>query len=113
MAEELGLELHANTRIPDEYYMLSDAELDTRIRAARAQLGEQVVLLGHHYQGARVVQWADFTGDSFKLAQLALTKSTARYIVFCGVHFMAETADVLSPDGTSVILPDLGAGCSM
>lgn len=113
MAEELGIELHANTRIPDDYYMLSDAELDARIRAAKATLGEQVVLLGHHYQGARVVQWADFTGDSFKLAQLALTKSTARYIVFCGVHFMAETADVLSPDGTSVILPDLGAGCSM
>jgi quinolinate synthase len=113
MAEEFGIELHANTRIPDDYYMLSDGELDARIRAAKAHLGEQVVLLGHHYQGARVVQWADFTGDSFKLAQLALTKSTARYIVFCGVHFMAETADVLSPDGTAVILPDLGAGCSM
>jgi quinolinate synthase len=113
MAENIGVELQTNTRIPDEYYMLSDAELDTRIRAAKETLGDQVVLLGHHYQGARVVQWADFRGDSFKLAQLALTRSDAKYIVFCGVHFMAETADVLSPEGTVVILPDLGAGCSM
>ncbi|HYF76539.1 MAG TPA: quinolinate synthase NadA [Symbiobacteriaceae bacterium] len=113
MADELGVTLQSGTRIPDEYYMLSDAQLDERIRAAKAKLGDQVVLLGHHYQGARVIQWADFTGDSFKLAQLALTRSTAKYIVFCGVHFMAETADVLSPEETVVILPDLGAGCSM
>ena len=113
MAEELGGTLHVNTQIPDEYYMLSDAELDQRIRAAKEKLGNQVVLLGHHYQGARVVKWADFTGDSFKLAQLAITRSDARYVVFCGVHFMAETADVLSPESTSVILPDMGAGCSM
>lgn len=112
MSDSLGLAL-SNTRIPDSYYNASDAELDARIRAAKAKLGEQVVLLGHHYQGARVIQWADFTGDSFKLAQLALTRQNARYIVFCGVHFMAETADILSPEGTQVILPDLGAGCSM
>lgn len=113
MAEEIGATLQGNTRIPDAYYMLSDAELDARIRAAKAKLGEQVVLLGHHYQGARVIQWADFTGDSFKLAQLALTRTNAKYVVFCGVHFMAETADILSPDETVVVLPDMGAGCSM
>ncbi len=114
METELGISVAAtNTVIPDSYYMLSDAELDARIRAAKARLGDSVVLVGHHYQGARVVQWADFTGDSFKLAQLALTRKGARYIVFCGVHFMAETADVLSPPETTVILPDLGAGCSM
>ncbi|HYG57983.1 MAG TPA: quinolinate synthase NadA [Symbiobacteriaceae bacterium] len=113
MADEFGASMQAGTRIPDEYYMLSDEQLDQRIRAAKAKLGEQVVLLGHHYQGARVIQWADFTGDSFKLAQLALTRAGAKYVVFCGVHFMAETADILSPDETVVILPDLGAGCSM
>lgn len=113
MADVQEVALLQNTQIPDLYYMLSDVELDDRIRVAKAALGEQVVVLGHHYQGARVVQWADFTGDSFKLAQLALTRSDARYIVFCGVHFMAETADVLAPEGTAVILPDLGAGCSM
>jgi quinolinate synthase len=113
MAEEIGATLYANTRIPEEYYMLSDAELDVRIRAAKAKLGDQVVLLGHHYQGARVIQWADFTGDSFKLAQLALSRTGAKYVVFCGVHFMAETADILSPEATQVVLPDMGAGCSM
>ena len=113
MSEDLSLMALPNTTLPEEYYSLSDEELDNRIRAAKATLGDQVMLLGHHYQGARVIQWADFTGDSFKLSQLALTRKGAKYIVFCGVHFMAETADVLSPDGTSVILPDLGAGCSM
>ncbi len=113
MADELGVVTPGNTQIPDLYYMLSDAELDRRIRAAKEKLGDQLVVLGHHYQGARVIQWADFTGDSFKLAQLALTRANAKYIVFCGVHFMAETADVLAPEGTQVILPDLGAGCSM
>jgi len=114
MGAELGSTVAGmNTPIADQYYMFSDAELDARIRAAKARLGDSVVVLGHHYQGARVIQWADFTGDSFKLAQLALTRKGARYIVFCGVHFMAETADVLSPAETAVILPDLGAGCSM
>jgi quinolinate synthase len=113
MAEETGVAIPGNTRIPDEYYMLSDAELDRRIRAAKGKLGDSVVVLGHHYQGARVVQWADFRGDSFKLAQQALTRKDAQYIVFCGVHFMAETADILSPEQTVVVLPDLGAGCSM
>lgn len=113
MSEELGLLAHHNTTIPDQYFTISDEELDRRIRAAKAKLGARVVLLGHHYQGARVIQWADFTGDSFKLSQLALTRKEADYIVFCGVHFMAETADILSPPGTQVVLPDLGAGCSM
>ncbi len=113
MADELSAVIHRGTTIPDEYYTLSDAELDARIRAARAKLGDDLVILGHHYQGARVIQWADFTGDSFKLAQQALTKKGAKYLVFCGVHFMAETADVLSPAETVVILPDMGAGCSM
>jgi quinolinate synthase len=110
--DDLDLPL-LHTPIPDEYYTLSDAELSNRIRAAKAKLSEDVVILGHHYQGARVIEWADFKGDSFKLAQLALTKSNAKYIIFCGVHFMAETADVLAPEGTTVILPDMGAGCSM
>jgi quinolinate synthase len=102
-----------HTPIPDEYYTLSDAELAERIRRAKERLGDQLVILGHHYQGARVIEWADFKGDSFKLAQLALTKANAKYIVFCGVHFMAETADILAPEEASVILPDMGAGCSM
>jgi quinolinate synthase len=102
-----------HTPIPDLYYTLSDAELADRIRRAKERLGDQLVILGHHYQGARVIEWADFKGDSFKLAQLALTKANAKYIVFCGVHFMAETADILAPEEASVILPDMGAGCSM
>lgn len=105
--------IHVNTPIPDEYYTLSDAELDKRIRAARGTLGSDLVILGHHYQGARVIEYADFTGDSFKLAQAAQTKDKAKYIIFCGVHFMAETADVLSKPHQIVILPDMGAGCSM
>lgn len=112
MTDELVV-AHTGTVIPAEYYTLSDAELNARIRAARAKVGDDLVILGHHYQGARVIQWADFTGDSFKLAQLALTRRNAKYIIFCGVHFMAETADVLTPAETVVILPDLGAGCSM
>jgi quinolinate synthase len=105
--------IHINTPIPEEYYLLPDEELDSRIQAARRKLGEDLVILGHHYQGARVIQWADFTGDSFKLAQLAQTKDRAKYIIFCGVHFMAETADILSKPDQVVILPDMGAGCSM
>ncbi len=113
MAEELGVTVHMNTQIPDAYYMLSEAELGERIRAAKEKLGNKLVILGHHYQGARVIEWADFRGDSFKLAQMALTRADAKYVVFCGVHFMAETADILTPDDTVVVLPDMGAGCSM
>lgn len=100
-------------RLPQEYTQASDAELDQRILAAKAQLGDDVVLLGHFYQRDEVVKYADFVGDSFQLANAALTKKDAKYIVFCGVHFMAETADVLSSADQAVILPNLSAGCSM
>jgi len=86
--------------------------MDERIREAKDILGKQCVILGHHYQRDEVVQFADFRGDSYKLSQMA-AKADGRYIVFCGVHFMAESADVLSHQGQSVILPDLNAGCSM
>lgn len=99
--------------IPEEYRLASDAELDGRIRAAKATLGERVVVLGHFYQRDEVVQYADFVGDSFQLANAAQTRNEAEYIVFCGVHFMAETADILSQENQAVILPNLAAGCSM
>jgi quinolinate synthase len=86
--------------------------MDERIAAARQTLGNDVVILGHHYQRDEVVHFADFTGDSYKLAKQA-AKTAGRYIVFCGVHFMAESADVLSRPDQQVILPDLNAGCSM
>ena len=86
--------------------------MDERIWAARAKLGASVVILGHHYQRDEVVRFADYTGDSYKLAKAAAA-TDAKYIVFCGVHFMAESADVLGQDGQQVILPDLNAGCSM
>jgi quinolinate synthase len=86
--------------------------MDEHIAAARAKLGSTTVLLGHHYQRDEVVRFADFTGDSYRLSKIA-AETDARYIVFCGVHFMAESADVLGRDGQQVILPDLNAGCSM
>ena len=86
--------------------------MDARIAAARAKLGSSTILLGHHYQRDEVVRFADFTGDSYKLSKAA-SETDARYIVFCGVHFMAESADVLGRDDQQVILPDLNAGCSM
>ena len=102
--------------LPDRYQALDEKQLADAIDVRRAELGSSVVILGHHYQQDSVIKHADFTGDSFKLAQLAAQKvqeSGARYVVFCGVHFMAESADILTPDGVSVILPDLSAGCSM
>jgi quinolinate synthase len=86
--------------------------MDERIAAARAKLGATTVILGHHYQRDEVVRFADFTGDSYKLSKSAMATG-ARYIVFCGVHFMAESADILADNGQQVILPDLNAGCSM
>ena len=86
--------------------------MDARIAAARRELGSRAVILGHHYQRDEVIRFADFRGDSYKLAQEA-ARTSAEYIVFCGVHFMAESADVLAHDGQQVILPDLNAGCSM
>ena len=86
--------------------------MDARIAAARAKLGAQAVVLGHHYQRDEVIRFADFTGDSYKLSKIA-AETDARYILFCGVHFMAESADVLAQPWQTVILPDLNAGCSM
>ncbi|HEV3316809.1 MAG TPA: quinolinate synthase NadA [Candidatus Angelobacter sp.] len=96
----------------DNYLVLPDHTMDERIAAARRALGGKTMILGHHYQRDEVIRFADFRGDSYKLAQEA-ARTQARYIVFCGVHFMAESADVLAHDGQQVILPDLNAGCSM
>ncbi len=96
----------------EHYLTLPDHSMDARIAAARAQLGKSTILLGHHYQRDEVVRFADLTGDSYKLSKAA-AETDAAYIVFCGVHFMAESADVLGRDGQQVILPDLNAGCSM
>jgi quinolinate synthase len=91
----------------------SDPELVSRATIARAALGDRALVLGHHYQRDEVIAFADITGDSFKLAQAAAAQSTAEYIIFCGVHFMAESADILTSANQKVILPDLAAGCSM
>ena len=99
--------------LPEEYRKASAAELDLRIRAAKHALGERLVILGHFYQRDEVVRYADFVGDSYQLAQATKTRQKAEAIVFCGVHFMAETADMLSGPGQKVILPNLAAGCSM
>jgi quinolinate synthase len=99
--------------LPDRYLRLSDDEMDERIAVAKATLGERVVILGHHYQRDEVIKFADFTGDSLKLARMAASKGRAEFIVFCGVHFMAESADILCAPHQKVILPDLAAGCSM
>ena len=103
-------------QLPDSYHALSDEALKSQILAAKQKLGSDLVILGHHYQQDQVIQFADFTGDSFKLSQLAaqeVQKNNAKYVIFQGVHFMAESADILTPESVSVILPDLGAGCSM
>jgi quinolinate synthase len=100
-------------QLPVEYQRLSDDEQHARIRAAKEKLGDRLVILGHYYQRDEVVQYADFVGDSFQLANAALTKPDAETIVFCGVHFMAETADILARPEQHVILPNLAAGCSM
>lgn len=99
--------------LPPEYADLSDEEIDRRIAQAKEKLGKSLVILGHHYQRDEVIKFADHRGDSLKLARWAAQQRDARYIVFCGVHFMAETADMLSRPDQAVILPDLSAGCSM
>jgi quinolinate synthase len=99
--------------LPEKYLGLSDAEMDARITSARAKLGTKLVILGHHYQRDEVIKFADYTGDSFKLARQIAQRPEADFIVFCGVHFMAESADVLAQPHQRVILPDLAAGCSM
>ena len=99
--------------LPDSYLGLSDETMRRRIASARDALGERLLILGHHYQRDEVIAFADYTGDSFKLARQAAAQRDAEYIAFCGVHFMAESADVLSGPDQQVILPDLAAGCSM
>ncbi|WP_433497135.1 quinolinate synthase NadA [Sphaerimonospora sp. CA-214678] len=98
---------------PGELPPASDPALVERARVAKERLGDRLFVLGHHYQRDEVIQFADITGDSFKLAREAAARPGAEYIVFCGVHFMAESADILTADSQKVVLPDLAAGCSM
>lgn len=110
-----GSDLHTERGVecPGELPSPSDPDLVERARAAKAALGDKVFVLGHHYQRDEVIEFADVTGDSFKLARDAAARPDAPFIVFCGVHFMAESADILTSDEQTVILPDLAAGCSM
>jgi quinolinate synthase len=105
--------LRLQKALPDAYASAGPEELASRIRAAKATLGPKVFVLGHHYQRDEVMAWADARGDSFGLSRIAAGQSEAEYIVFCGVHFMAESADILTGDHQQVLLPDLNAGCSM
>src|SRR5262244_91164 len=111
LAPGIGVEPGASCSL-ENYLVLPDRSMDARIAAARRELGARAVVLGHHYQRDEVIRFADFRGDSYILAQEA-ARTSAEYIVFCGVHFMAESADVLARDGQQVLLPDLNAGCSM
>ncbi|MBB4941273.1 quinolinate synthase [Streptosporangium album] len=110
-----GTDSHSERGVdcPGELPSASDPALVERARRAKAALGDRVFVLGHHYQRDEVIQFADVTGDSFKLAREAAARPDAEYIVFCGVHFMAESADILTGDTQKVVLPDLAAGCSM
>ncbi len=99
--------------IPERYWQLEPDELVERVREARARLGERVVVLGHHYQREDIIQFADERGDSFMLAQYAAERPESEFIVFCGVHFMAEAAEILSAEHQRVMLPNMEAGCSM
>ena len=99
--------------LPDHYFEGTAEEIAGKIDAAKAKLGERVVILGHHYQRDEVIKFADYIGDSLKLARAAATRDEADYIIFCGVHFMAESADILRAPHQQVVLPDLAAGCSM
>ena len=112
LAEELAVNIRWQ-KIPNEYLHYSAQELDQRIGAARQKLGSTVTILGHHYQREEIIKYADFQGDSFLLSQEAANKPDADYIVFCGVHFMAETAGILCAPHQRVILPNITAGCSM
>ena len=105
--------LRIQSRLPERYLDASDDELARRIGAAKAALGDRLFILGHHYQRDEIMRWADARGDSYRLSVLAQERPEADYIVFCGVHFMAESADVLTADHQQVVLPDLNAGCSM
>ena len=105
--------LRIQTALPERYTRASQDELTGRIAAAKATLGSRLLILGHHYQRDEVMRWADARGDSFGLSRLAAANDRASYVVFCGVHFMAESADILTGDHQQVVLPDLNAGCSM
>ncbi|MBV8692784.1 MAG: quinolinate synthase NadA [Actinobacteria bacterium] len=105
--------LRLQTPLPDTYTSATPEDLASRIERAKATLGSRVVILGHHYQREEVMRWADHRGDSFGLSRLAADNHEAEYVVFCGVHFMAESADILTADHQEVMLPDLNAGCSM
>src|SRR6187549_609066 len=107
------LESERGVECPGDLPAASDPDLVARATAAKARLGDKVFVLGHHYQRDEVIKFADVTGDSFKLARDAAARPEAEYIVFCGVHFMAESADILTGPGQRVVLPDLAAGCSM
>lgn len=113
MADAVPVDSPRQGLLPHEYRRASNAELDLRIRAAKHALGDRLVILGHYYQRDEVIRYADFVGDSFQLAQAARSRPDAEAIVFCGVHFMAETADMLSRPDQAVVLPNLAAGCSM
>ena len=99
--------------LPDRYTEATPEELSSWIRAAKTVLGDRLLILGHHYQREEVMRWADARGDSFGLSRLAADNDEAEYVVFCGVHFMAESADILTGANQKVVLPDLNAGCSM
>jgi len=99
--------------LPSSYASLGPQEMADRIRAHKEAFGDRLVILGHHYQRDEVIQFADFAGDSLKLSQLAAEQARAEFVVFCGVHFMAESADILTEDPVAVILPDLAAGCGL
>ena len=99
--------------LAERYTSTSPDDLAARIGAAKAALGQRLLILGHHYQRDEVMRWADARGDSFGLSRTAADNSAAEYIVFCGVHFMAESADILTSPRQQVVLPDLAAGCSM
>ena len=105
--------LRLQTPLPERYRDTDAAALEEMIRAAKQTLGDRLFILGHHYQRDEIMKWADARGDSYRLSVLAQERPDADYIVFCGVHFMAESADILTADDQSVILPDLNAGCSM
>ncbi len=113
MGRDEDLRSERGVSCPGELPLASDPDLVERAHAAKTKLGDRVFVLGHHYQRDEVIQFADVTGDSFKLAQSAAARPDAEFIVFCGVHFMAESADILTSDRQQVLLPDLAAGCSM
>ncbi len=105
--------LKITTALPEEYRLASPEELASRIASAKDALGSRLLVLGHHYQRDDVMRFCDARGDSLGLSRLAAERHDAAYVVFCGVHFMAESADILTGEDQAVILPDLAAGCSM